>query len=130
MKVLVATRETQGQRSNDFTFCNDGELVIIDGPCDRDAGNPDGFCGCARSFSGIDSHRATTTAKVVDIDLSEDDYFYALWTSHEERGWSIDDPEDVADVEDLAAWLLCLADSFPTGAIVERRLYDIRQRAA
>lgn len=124
MKVLVATRETQGQRSNDFAFCNDGELVVITGPCDRDAGNPDGICGCARSFFGINSHRATTTAKVVDVDLSEDDYFDAVRTSLEERGWSIDDAEDLAD------WLLCLADSFPVGAIVEHRLYDIRQRAA
>lgn len=129
MKVLVATRETQGHRSNDFSFCDEGEFVIITGPCDRDAGNPDGFCGCARDFSGVDTRKGTTTAKVVDLDISEDYYYDAIWDAFAARGWLIDE-EDEADADAMAAWLLYLAESFPTGTVVERRLDDIQARTA
>lgn len=66
MKVLVATRKTQGQRDNDFFWCEEGELVYPGGECDSDRGNPDGACGCVRGFSGIKTKKATTTALVVD----------------------------------------------------------------
>ena len=29
MKILVATKETQGKRKNDFCFCNAGDIVMF-----------------------------------------------------------------------------------------------------
>jgi hypothetical protein len=123
MKVLVATHDTQGQRANDFCYCIEGELVTVGLVCAADEGDPDGGCGCGRSFSGLNSHKATTTAKVKEVELSEEDYIEALRSSLEQQGWPTE------DVAELAAWLTELVDSWPTGAIVERRLDDICIRA-
>jgi len=122
MKVLVATNETQGQRSNDFCYCIEGELVTVGLVCAADESDPDGGCGCGRAFIGLNSHKATTTAKVKDVELSEEDYVEALRSSLEQQGWPTE------DVAELAAWLTELVDSWPTGAIVERRLDDIYLR--
>jgi hypothetical protein len=122
MKVLVATHDTQGQRVNDFCYCIEGELVTIGVVCASDARNPDGGCGCGRAFAGLNSHKATTTAKVKEVELSPEDYVEALRSSLEQQGWPTE------DVTELAAWLTELVDSWPTGTIVERRLDDIEIR--
>ena len=119
MKVLVATNDTQGQRTNDFCFCIEGELITGGLVCAADERDPDGGCGCGRAFAGLNSHKATTTAKVKEVELSEEDYVEALRSSLEAQGWPTE------DVPELAAWLTELVDSWPTGAIVERRLDDI-----
>jgi hypothetical protein len=124
MKVLVATNNTQGQRTNDFCFCVEGELVTVGLVCAADESDPDGGCGCGRAFAGLNSHKATTTAKVKDVELSEEDYVEALRSSLEQQGWPTE------DVAELAAWLIELVDSWPIGAIVERRLDDICRREA
>jgi hypothetical protein len=62
MRVLVATRELQGAVAGDFAWGVDGELVTgVAEECD--AGDA---CGCRRSWVGLGSSRATTTAMVVD----------------------------------------------------------------
>lgn len=71
MKVLVATRDSQGFRANDFCHSNNGEILVPGFVCCKDAANADGVCGCNRSLIGIDSGRATTTIKVVETSLSE-----------------------------------------------------------
>lgn len=63
-KMLVATRERQGLRRNDFTFVPDGEMVYLGSQCTR--ATPDDGCGCARSFDGSVTDKATTTAVVVE----------------------------------------------------------------
>jgi hypothetical protein len=123
MKVLVATHETQGQRTNDFCYCVEGELVTVGLVCTSDERNPDGGCGCGRAFAGLNSHKATTTAKVKDVELSEEDYVEALRSSLQQQGWPTE------DVGELAASLIELVDTWPAGAIVERRLDDIYLRA-
>ena len=122
MKVLVATTQTQGQRSNDFDYCVEGELVTVGLVCATDRRNPDGGCGCGRAFAGLNSHRATTTAMVKDVELSEADYVEALGSSLAQQGWP------TSDVDELAAWLAQLVNEWPDGTIVERRLDDINVR--
>ncbi len=119
MKVLVATHESQGQRDNDFCYCIEGELVTVGLVCAADERDPDGGCGCGRAFAGLNSHKATTTAKVKEVELSEEDYVEALRSSLEQQGWPTE------DVPELAAWLVQLVDTWPIGAVVERRLDDI-----
>src|SRR3979411_381741 len=107
MKVLVATAETQGLRPNDFDFCVEGELVTVGLVCAPDRRDPDGGCGCGRAFAGLNSHRATTTAKVKEIELSEDDYVEALRSSLTQQGCP------PSDVQELAWWLAQLVSESP-----------------
>ena len=123
MKVLVATAQTQGLRGNDFNWCIEGELVMVGLVCAADRRSPDGKCGCGRAFAGLNSHRATTTAKVKDVELTPSDYVEALRSSLAQQGW----PSDKA--AEVAACLAQVAGSWPVGTIVERRLDKILVRA-
>lgn len=123
MKVLVATSQTQGIRPGDFTHCVEGELVTVSLVCRRDQLDPaNGSCGCGRAFSGLNSHRATTTAMVKWVDLSQEDYIEALRSSLLQGGWADD------DVEDLAASLAELADTLCEGTVLGRLGDDIMIR--
>ena len=37
MKILVATKETQGNRKNDFCFCDEEEIVKAGMECDGES---------------------------------------------------------------------------------------------
>lgn len=117
MKLLTATSLTQGNRDNDFNFCVEGELVHIDLPCVEDRSDPDGPCGCGRSFGGLNSHCATTTAMIRDVeDFSPRDYLEAIRSSLDQQGY------DSSQAVHEAAALHCLARSWPAGTVLERRL--------
>lgn len=122
MKVLTATVTTQGHRGNDFDYCVEGELVHIDMVCAKDRSDPDGGCGCGRAFAGLNSHRATTTAMIREIDFTRGDYVEALRSSLDQQGWESAAAQDEADA------LLLLADALPVGVVVERRLSRIAVR--
>jgi hypothetical protein len=128
MKLLTATSRTQGQRDNDFNFCIEGELVIV-APlvCETDRLDPDGGCGCGRSFGGLNSGKATTTAVVSDLPLTPADAALAVRSALEQSNF-IDfmQPEKV---DDVITDTLELADSFDVGTIVEQRLGDVRARS-
>ncbi|WP_067489598.1 DUF7715 family protein [Actinomadura hibisca] len=120
MKLLTATDATQGYRDNDFDWCVEGELVHIGVVCARDRDDPDGGCGCGRAFAGLNSHRATTTAMVREIEgFTEADYVEAIRSSLEQQGY------DASYAEHEAAELRILVRDWPVGAIVERRLDEI-----
>ncbi|MFA1547360.1 DUF7715 family protein [Actinomadura chokoriensis] len=120
LKLLTATNAGQGLRDNDFDWCVEGELVHIGTVCARDQGDPDGGCGCGRSFAGLNSHRATTTAMVRDVPgFTEDDRVLAIRSSLEQQGC------DPSFAEHEAALLRCLVRDWPVGVIVERRLDEI-----
>ncbi|MGH3240735.1 MAG: DUF7715 family protein [Spirillospora sp.] len=120
MKLLTATNSTQGFRDSDFDWCVEGELVHIGMVCARDRDDPDGGCGCGRSFAGLNSHRATTTAMVREVPgFTGDDYVLAIRSSLEQQGC------DPSFAEHEAALLRCLVRDWPVGVIVERRLDEI-----
>ena len=127
MKVLVSTEETQGQRSNDFCWVPEGEMVRFGMECDTDRGNPDGGCGCSRSMSGMDCHKATTTMKVVEKDMNMADLIAAVQESLKGGGWVTDDSDKAWAMEE-AQELFRIADAFPVGAIIEKRGDDIQER--
>ena len=86
MRVLVATRATQGARSSDSDDCIDGELVWMIDACPMSWRDPDGECGCGRSFSGMSSLGSTTTAMVRELPgFSVADYESALRGCFEAR---------------------------------------------
>lgn len=123
MKVLVATAALQGTRSDDFNFCIEGELVWIGSVCSTDRADPDGGCGCGRSFAGMASHRATTTARVAEVELDFAHYAEALRSSLKDQG------RPVQGAIPLAGELADLAAELPVGTVVERRLDEVRWRA-
>jgi hypothetical protein len=123
MKILVATALTQGTASNDYHFCIEGELVWIQEPCDRDRKNPDGPCGCGRGFAGAASHKATTTAAVVESEMTREEVVLAFETSLTDGGWPLSWAEDVAD-ENLG-----IAADLPVGTVIGRRLDEFLLRA-
>ena len=124
MKILVATGHTQGTNPNDYHHCVERELVWIQEPCDRDRRDPQGPCGCGRGFAGAASHRATTTAMVVESDMTRDDVVLAFETSLTDGGWPLAWAEDVADDN------LEIAAQLPVGAIITRQLDDFLLRGA
>ena len=129
MAVLVVTDRTQGFRGNDFRSENTviGELVDITSSCDRDDGEPDGGCGCCRSFTGLASRYGTTTAEVVERELTMQQYVQAhldslvrvgLPADATTRAWAAEAAEDMARI----------ASDFPVGTVVERRGNLIQER--
>ncbi|MDG4663376.1 hypothetical protein [Mycobacterium sp. 236(2023)] len=124
MKILVATGHTQGTHPGDYHFCVERELVWIQEPCDRDLRNPEGPCGCGRGFAGAASHRATTTAMVVETEMNREDVILAFETSLGDGGWPVAWAEDVADDN------LEIAAQLPVGSIITRKLEDFYLRGA
>ena len=124
MKILVATSFTQGTSPDDYHYCVEGELVWLQEPCDRDKRDPDGPCGCGRGFAGAASHRATTTAMVVESPMTRDEVVLAFRTSLSDGGWPPEWADDVADEN------LDIAAKLPAGAIIVRRLESYFLRGA
>jgi hypothetical protein len=120
MKVLVATKEKQGVRKNDFSWTNEGELVMFGFECDGES--VDGTCGCRRSFSGFETRKATTTAKIADVKYSVDEYLRLFAESMKNAGWK----RPTMDAE--ACELLRIANDFPMGAVLEKRGNKVQLR--
>lgn len=131
MKILVATKEMQGVRKNDFAWANEGELLTFASECDGE--KVDGRCGCRRAMSGLDTKKATTTMKVVDRpDMTVDKLTDLMAASLVAAGWftKVD-----AECRELAAMTAKdverIARAFPAGVVLERRGDDfvLRQPA-
>lgn len=131
MKVFVATKEGQGLRENDFSHTEEGELVFFSYGCDRDKDNVDGGCGCRRGMTGFKNLTSTTTFKVIDMEMTEDEYIDKHVTAMYATGFN--DFEEIEDLKDSSRSdseiLLDGASIFPENIILERRGNDIQPRA-
>jgi hypothetical protein len=127
MKVLVATKESQGVRSNDFNFVPEGELVKFSFECDDDG--IDGNCGCKRSMSGMVTHKGTTTMKVIDLKITEEQIIKVLTESYKKGGWykALGKGAKAAILDEVKE-LLSIAKHFPLNTIIEKRGDDIQAR--
>lgn len=121
MKVLVATKEGQGLRKNDFFFTKEGEVVKFGFDCDGE--NVDGGCGCRRSLVGVDTSLSSTTFKVVNLDVDGKDIENTIFLSLKEHGWL-----DALGIEPsrrlsaaIAKDVISVAFKFNEGDIIERR---------
>ena len=127
MKVIVATRESQGARPSDFNDCVDGELVWMLDPCPESRRRPYGPCGCGRSFQGMNSHGSTTTGIVREFPgLTPEDYADALRASFDAQDWC--ECCRTQGVDTHVAQLAYIASRFAEGAVVERQLREVRVR--
>ena len=121
--MLTATAQTQGRRTGDYHWCIEGELVTTSIMiCDRDAGDPDGGCGCGRGWNGLNSHKATTTAMVREVDMDFDDYVLAVESSLTAQGWT--KYVDPGAPGELAAWMAEVAADYPVGTVMGHRLRE------
>jgi hypothetical protein len=124
LRVLVATTQTQGQRANDFSFTEEGELCRLAFVCDSDRSDPDGLCGCGRSLSGVRSGMATTTVRVALYDGGREAYIAEIARSFNASGYGLAHTAAVHEAERL----LAVAARYPVGAVLEWRLGKTRER--
>lgn len=132
MKVLVATRRTQGLRPDDYCSTIDGELVLAGAVIE--CSSPE-RCGCGRGFPGLASARATTTAIIVErpeIHLHE--MSMAIRESLDRQGYlDVLDDEEADELVEAECWrLAAITRAWPVGTVLERRhgCLAARQRVA
>lgn len=124
MKVLVATRKGQGDRPGDFSWANEGELVFPGFVCDADRLNPEGGCGCGRALIGVETAMATTTAEVIERDMTFEELADVVAEALARQGWG-ELKEKAANIaEDIKEE----AEDLPVGTVVGRRLDEIFER--
>lgn len=124
MKILVSTKDGQGLRKNDFCFCNEGELVRFAVACDGE--EIDGGCGCRRSMTGVESHTATTTLKVVDLNITPDEYFAKIGGALVAAYGACISADSLRKYAiGMTQELMQIADSLPLDVVIEKRGDDI-----
>jgi hypothetical protein len=126
MRLLVATNELQGTRSDDYAWTVEGELVVAELTVCADS-----RCGCARGFSGLASSRATTTAMVVHLPhIDLDTLREAVWDYLERAGWqdllADDDIGEIVDEHVDRIDTICSA--YAVGTVLERDGAEVRPR--
>jgi hypothetical protein len=122
VKVLIATRRTQGARDDDFSATVEGELVFDGGPCEDAVDAANWTCPCAIAFHGVASGELTTTAVVADLPITLGEYERAVRDGTEE--WCCPDcARFYADSTRM------LALRFPVGTVIERFRDEIRVRS-
>jgi hypothetical protein len=117
MKVLVATKDTQGRRQNDFCFVPEGELVTFP-TFECTSGTVDDHCGCGRSMTGVRCRKATTTFKVVEMaGMTPARLARVIMQSQRAGGFTPNQARTTAEVG-LMCWF---AGIFDAGTVLERR---------
>lgn len=125
VKYFVSTHRTQGERGNDSNSIPAAEIVDL---CSLSHEDPDNaYCGCARSFVGITSRQSTTTAEIVEPDMTAVDFVAQFHARLVAMGLP-DTPDLRADAANAATELLRLAAMWPVDTVVERRGHEIRVR--
>lgn len=120
MKILVATKLTQGVRANDFCWVPEGELVKFSIPCGRET--IDGRCGCKRSMVGVKCSKSTTTVKVVKTFMVKSTLVNLMADSYVREGWwKFKDAKMLEAVGRDVDVLLKVARAHKVGEVLERR---------
>lgn len=129
MRVLIATRRTNGDVSNDVDYCVTGELLQIMDYCDCCRIDPDS-CGCGVAFAGLNSHQMTTTAVVAEVPLSEAEVLEAIRSSLSAGGWFDHGDAELAEEMVADAWerIQQVATHFDVGTVLGRRLDHVYER--
>lgn len=110
MKLLTAA--VDGSAAG-WSWCVPGELVFAGNLCDLDGDpNHDPDHDCRRSFVGLASGRATTCARVADVDHDRAQLLEVI-----RAWWDIDSAEEIeAEVDQL----LAAAEPFKVGVLLHR----------
>lgn len=122
MKILVATNEGQGGREDDYFEAEEGELVMPVIECDR---LHDG-CICNRVMVGVRTGKETTTAIVLQSDMTRAEYRRAIRDGAARVFAGLTLPASI--FESQADALLQLAAELPVGIVIERDGEDFNPR--
>lgn len=122
MRVLVATRQTQGDRDGDFSETIEGELVFDAGPCEQSVREETWDCICSIGFLGLASGEFTTTAVVANLTVAPQAFERLFRESLGAEGICAECAADMA----RSARMLALR--WPVGTVIERHQRDIRPR--
>lgn len=126
MKVMVATKDTQGRRRNDFCHARPGELVRFATECDGE--QVDGPCGCRRYMVGIETTKATTTVQIVDKhDMTVNDLAKLIRKANTSRQITSEAKLKALarqDAEEIGR----IADAFGIGTVLEKRGNTFKER--
>jgi hypothetical protein len=125
MRVMVATRRTQGACDDDYAWAVDGELAFLP-MVECDWGGPADFRRGARYFLGLESGGETTTVEIADIDVPARDIVTFVAEQLAAVGWTA--PASNHEAERLAGEMLGIAAVFPVGTVLEKRGGEIRAR--
>jgi hypothetical protein len=120
MKVLVATKDGQGIRKNDFCWVPEGEIVHFGFECDRDKEDIDGFCGCRRAMVGLECAKATTTMKVAEVPVKKKEIFERL-KKHYRKDWKMKAKAAEKIARDEMKDLVGVVVPVQLGAVIEKR---------
>lgn len=119
MHVLVATRRTQGTDPDDCSGAMDGELVLL--PIGQsDPGWTVTHHVRGRHFVGLESRERTTTAEVIDLDVTADVIIGYVREALSRHGSGNADAL-AAGAHRLGTEMLELASHFAVGTVVEKR---------
>ena len=128
MRVLVASAAGDGARPDDFNWCIAGELVHLPTPCAAQGDDNPDKCACSTTFAGMNSHQATTTARVVESQLTEAGLREAVRSSLLLGCWlalNLTDAQVNQAADDMVAALSRVTAHFPVGTIVRRRHWQV-----
>lgn len=126
MKYLIATKETQGRRKNDFIWADEGEFVRFGSECD--GGFVDGHCGCRRSMRGVNSGKGTTTMKVVEIDDKVKKEIINKTASEFADHWGVPKGKAKRMANEDVEHIMNVLEEIPVGVIMEKRGDEFQSR--
>ncbi len=118
-KWLVCTIETQGQRKNDFCWATDGNYLHFGMECDGES--VDGKCGCRRAMCDVETAKATTTMKVVEIGNAELDNIKTRLIQHYMEDWKLEEARAIEFAKEEIKDVSAVASAFQVGSILEKR---------
>lgn len=114
MKFLVATKQSQGQKKNDFFWAEEGEPIIFGLECDHE--EFDGACGCKRSLSGVRTAKATTTMMVAEVNS----HVVEKIAHHYIKDWNIQPEKAHQLAVEMLFKVHSIAEAFPLGTVLGR----------
>lgn len=126
-KYLVATKEKQGVRKNDFSYAEEGHIATFGSMCDN--ATPDDKCGCARAMITPSNAKATTTVKVVELTEEQQRQALAETLNHFTKDWGFPEEQATKMATDELNQNHDIAKQFETGSVLEIRGSKIAVRA-
>lgn len=117
IKAIVATKQTQGCRNNDFCDAPENEPVRLGRRCEKcTVGDIDGPCDCVESFNGF--HKgSTTTVKIALVEMTREQYIEKYIDTHPLAKFYVAKDGCKRELKKEAEGLLLFADKYETGTV-------------
>ena len=115
MRIFVSTRQTQGDRPDDFCFVPDGEIVVF--PFKTNFNNKE----INTCLVGIESKSSSTTFLVMESDLSRKEYIQKIASFFIQSGATVSQNEANDWGKIYAEKVISFAEKFPVGSVVGKK---------